>query len=154
MGRFTNVLLAAFTPADPESAKKTNNLTVFFTLLGSARVKAAQRALMKLTHDLLTISINFFPLFHFWEIYFVSGLMVTATTTTTRINLLLRSKSFLHVVTSTPRSEKFHYKEVYTSIKGNNWWRGDISFNAVCQNLAAQAFNTKFRSLSRLEIEI
>ncbi len=34
--------------ADPKSAKKTDNLTIFFALLGSARVKAAQRTLMKL----------------------------------------------------------------------------------------------------------
>jgi len=28
-------------PADPKSAKKTDNMTVFFALLGSKRVKAA-----------------------------------------------------------------------------------------------------------------
>jgi len=43
------VLRAAFMHADPESAKKTDNLTVFFALLGSARAKAARRTLMKLT---------------------------------------------------------------------------------------------------------
>ena len=46
---FTNVLWAAFTCADPKSAKKLLNLTVFFALLGSARVKAAHRTLVKLT---------------------------------------------------------------------------------------------------------
>ena len=39
---FINVLLAAFTHEDPERAKKQLNLTVFFALLGSARVKAVQ----------------------------------------------------------------------------------------------------------------
>ena len=47
---FTNVLRAAFTSADPKSAIKLLNLTVFFALLGSARVKAARRTLVKLTH--------------------------------------------------------------------------------------------------------
>ena len=46
---FTNILRAAFTRADPKSAKKQLNLTVFFALLGSARVKAACRTLVKLT---------------------------------------------------------------------------------------------------------
>jgi hypothetical protein len=31
---FTNILRAAFTLADPKSAKKTDALTVFFALLG------------------------------------------------------------------------------------------------------------------------
>jgi len=35
--------------ADPESAKKTDDLTVFFALLKSALVKAACKTLMKLT---------------------------------------------------------------------------------------------------------
>jgi len=46
---FINVLLAAFACADPESTKKTDNLTVLFGLSGSARAKAARRMLMKLT---------------------------------------------------------------------------------------------------------
>ncbi len=33
-----NVIGAAFTQTDPESAKKTDHLTVFFALLGSACV--------------------------------------------------------------------------------------------------------------------
>ena len=46
---FTNVLQAAFMCADPKSALKLLNLTVFFSLLGSSRVKAACRTLVKLT---------------------------------------------------------------------------------------------------------
>ena len=44
----TNILRAAFTCADPKSAIKLLNMTVFFALLGSARVKAARRTLVKL----------------------------------------------------------------------------------------------------------
>ncbi len=46
---FINVLCTAFTLVDPKSVKKIDNLTVFFTLLGSARVKAVRRTLVKLT---------------------------------------------------------------------------------------------------------
>jgi len=46
---FINVLRAAFVQADPKSVKKTDNLTVFYTLLGSEHSKAAHRTLMKLT---------------------------------------------------------------------------------------------------------
>jgi len=46
---FINVLRAAFDHADPKSAKRTDNLTVFFVFLVSACVKAACRTLMKLT---------------------------------------------------------------------------------------------------------
>ena len=46
---FTNVLQAAFTLADPKSAIKLLNLSVFFALLGSGRIKAARRTLVKLT---------------------------------------------------------------------------------------------------------
>ena len=46
---FTNVLPAALTRADPKSAKKTVKLSSFIALLGSARVKAACRTLVKLT---------------------------------------------------------------------------------------------------------
>jgi len=49
---FINILRVAFACADPESSKKTENLTVFFALLGSAPLKAACRALMKLTPGL------------------------------------------------------------------------------------------------------
>jgi len=37
---FTNILSADFLLVGPKSVKKIDNLTVFFTLLGSARVKA------------------------------------------------------------------------------------------------------------------
>jgi hypothetical protein len=46
---FINVLQAAFAPADPKSAKKSYNLTVFFVLLGSASIKVVLKTLMKLT---------------------------------------------------------------------------------------------------------
>ena len=46
---FINVLRAAFSPADPESAKKTDNFPVFSVLLGSVCIKAARRTLMILT---------------------------------------------------------------------------------------------------------
>jgi len=36
---FTNILQAAFMRADPKSAKKLLNWTVFFALLGSGQVK-------------------------------------------------------------------------------------------------------------------
>jgi len=42
---FINILPAAFTCADPKSVKKTDNLTVFFMLSGSALAKAARRML-------------------------------------------------------------------------------------------------------------
>jgi len=40
---FNNILQAAFTRTDPKSAKKTDNLTVFFAHLGSVHVKAARK---------------------------------------------------------------------------------------------------------------
>ena len=46
---FTNILRAAFRHADPKSAKKTVRLSSFFALLGSGRIKAARRTLVKLT---------------------------------------------------------------------------------------------------------
>ena len=49
---FINVLRAAFTLADPESAKKTVKSSSFFPLSGSAGVKAARRTLVKLTPGL------------------------------------------------------------------------------------------------------
>jgi len=52
---FTNILQVAFACADPESAKKkTENVTVFFALLGSAPLKAAHKMLMKLTPGFLS----------------------------------------------------------------------------------------------------
>ena len=46
---FTNILWAAVTHANPKSAIKLHNLTVFFALLGSARLKAVCKMLVKLT---------------------------------------------------------------------------------------------------------
>jgi len=46
---FTNILRAAFTCADPKSAKKTVKLNSFIALLVSAHVKAACKTLVKLT---------------------------------------------------------------------------------------------------------
>jgi hypothetical protein len=46
---FANILRAAFTYPNPKSEKRTDNLTVFFALLGSARVKAAHKMLVKFT---------------------------------------------------------------------------------------------------------
>ncbi len=48
---FINVLQTAFLCTDPKSAKKNDNLTVFFVLLGSGHVKAASRMLMKVTPE-------------------------------------------------------------------------------------------------------
>ena len=48
---FTNILRAGFMCADPKSAIKLLNLTVFFALLGSSCVKSARRMLVKLTPD-------------------------------------------------------------------------------------------------------
>ena len=44
-----NILCAAFTQADPKSAKKTDSLTVFFVLMGSVCVKALRKMLVKST---------------------------------------------------------------------------------------------------------
>jgi len=45
---FINILLKAFTHADPRSAKMTVNVSVFFALLGSVLAKAACGTLIKL----------------------------------------------------------------------------------------------------------
>jgi len=45
----TNNLHAAFMHADPKSAKNTVKPSVFFALLGSARIKAARKMLLKST---------------------------------------------------------------------------------------------------------
>ncbi len=56
---FINVLRTAFTLTDPKIVNKIDNLTVFFTLLGSECVKAVRRTLMKLSPDRkLTIRIR------------------------------------------------------------------------------------------------
>ena len=43
-----NILQAAFTHADPKSAKKTVNSSSFFALLGSAGVKAARKHVVEI----------------------------------------------------------------------------------------------------------
>ena len=48
---FTITQRAAFKRTDPKSAKKTVKLSSFIALLGSARLKAAHRTLVKLTPD-------------------------------------------------------------------------------------------------------
>ncbi len=47
---FFNILCAAFMHADPDRAKKTDNLTVFFALLGFKRVKAAHTHIGVIDH--------------------------------------------------------------------------------------------------------
>jgi len=54
---FTNILHAAFRLVDLENVKKIDNLTVFFTLLGSACVKAVRRTFMKFSLGVNIISI-------------------------------------------------------------------------------------------------
>jgi len=54
---FINVLQAAFALTDPNSNKNTDNLTIFFALLGLARLKAACKMLMKLTTGVNFINI-------------------------------------------------------------------------------------------------
>jgi len=44
---FTNILRAAFTTADPKSAKNTLKTSVFFALLGSESVKAFHKMFVK-----------------------------------------------------------------------------------------------------------
>ncbi len=53
----TNILQAAFMLVDHESVKKIENLTVFFMLLGSERVKVVHRTLMKLSSGVNFINI-------------------------------------------------------------------------------------------------
>ena len=55
---FTSILQAAFTRKDPKSAIKLLNLTVFFAFLGSLRVKAAGRILVKLTPCYLIVLVE------------------------------------------------------------------------------------------------
>jgi len=51
----------------PKAQKKTDNLNAFFALLGSARIKAARRTLMKFTpgdakHEQIFVFCNYFLL--------------------------------------------------------------------------------------------
>jgi len=57
---FINILGAAFTRKDPKSSKKTAKLSIIFALLGSLRVKAARRMLMKLTPGVNSIKRCFY----------------------------------------------------------------------------------------------
>jgi len=50
---FINIQRTAFMLVDPKSVKNIDNLTVFFTLLGSASVKSVCRMLMKLSPALV-----------------------------------------------------------------------------------------------------
>jgi hypothetical protein len=57
---FINVLLAAFTLADTESAKKdSKSVSLFLAHLGSACVKAVRKMLMKLSPGLDAVFQNF-----------------------------------------------------------------------------------------------
>jgi len=53
---FINVLRQLFSPKDPESAKKTVKMSVFFALLGSAPAKAARITFMNTTATTATQS--------------------------------------------------------------------------------------------------
>jgi len=55
-----------FIRADPESAKNTVKLSIFFALFGSVCVKAANRALMKLTPGYIYIKIYDTTVLIFW----------------------------------------------------------------------------------------
>ncbi len=52
---FTTVLRKAFRHTDSKTAKKTDSLTVFLVLLGSVRVKAARKLLVKSTPELINV---------------------------------------------------------------------------------------------------
>jgi len=54
-GQFHQRLKSSFRHADPESAKNTDNLTVFFALLELGHVKAAHKTLEKLTLGFTTV---------------------------------------------------------------------------------------------------
>ncbi len=51
---FTNSLCSTFMGTDPKSVKKTDSLTIFFALLGSACVKALRKMLVKSTKVFIT----------------------------------------------------------------------------------------------------
>jgi len=56
---FINILRKALACKDPKSAKKTDGLTVFFALLGSAHIKAFCKMLMKLTPGVKTFCLQY-----------------------------------------------------------------------------------------------
>jgi len=55
---FIKVLRAAFMHTDPKSTKKTDGLTIFFALLGSAHIKAVHKMLVKLIPPSLSLSLS------------------------------------------------------------------------------------------------
>ncbi len=62
-GNFINVLRAAYTLPDPDSAKRQESCQSFFTFSGSAQVKSAHKMLVKLAPHLYasqcrTIDVN------------------------------------------------------------------------------------------------
>ncbi len=57
---FINILQADFTRADPKSAKKIDNLTVFFTLLGSTSIKAEPKLLGEIDQNKMAKRGRFF----------------------------------------------------------------------------------------------
>ena len=59
---FTKILQAAFTCADPKSAKKMFKLSSFIVLLEYVRIKAARRTLVKLTQGGGNLARQFFTL--------------------------------------------------------------------------------------------
>ena len=71
---FINNLCAAFAQADRDSIKKTVNLIVYIELVGSGRMKAAHRSLMKLTPgvNFILILLNTFV-----QKYFCSFSLIT-----------------------------------------------------------------------------
>jgi len=51
---FTNIFTLSFYARRSQKHKKTDNLSVFFTLLGSTHVKAVRRTFMKFSPDVTT----------------------------------------------------------------------------------------------------
>jgi hypothetical protein len=58
-GQFIDVLRAAFTHADPKSAKNTVNPSAFFVLLGSELVKALHKMLVNSTPLIIFINYSY-----------------------------------------------------------------------------------------------
>jgi len=79
---FINMLWAAFTSADPESAKKTDNLTVFFALFGSACVKALCKHVDEIDYRCrysITFRASFFFLLQRIYWYLLENIFTTST---------------------------------------------------------------------------
>jgi len=62
---FTNILRAAFKCKDPKSAKRQSHHQYLLALLGSTRVKASRKMLMKLIQGVLIAETFFFFLILF-----------------------------------------------------------------------------------------